>query len=167
MRMHRRHRAPEQNGAVYISAKADYVTRALLVLAAEPDGRPVTGATIARQQGMPTKFVENSLVDMKRSGLVSSVRGTAGGFKLAKPASRITIADIIRAVDGPLAEIRGERPEATVYEGPAEHLQYVWVAVRASLRNVLEQVTLADVVAGKIPRKVMKLTENPDAWKPR
>jgi Rrf2 family protein len=165
--MHRRRRAPEQNGPVYISAKADYVTRALLVLAAEPDGRPVTGATIARQQGMPTKFVENSLVDMKRSGLVSSVRGTAGGFKLAKPASRITIADIIRAVDGPLAEIRGERPEATVYEGPAEHLQYVWVAVRASLRNVLEQVTLADVVAGKIPRKVMKLTENPDAWKPR
>jgi Rrf2 family protein len=163
----RRSPAAEQNETVYISAKADYVTRALLVMAAEPDGRPVTGATIAKQQGMPTKFVENSLVDLKRSGLVKSVRGTAGGFKLAKPASRITIADVIRAVDGPLAEIRGERPEATVYEGPAEHLQYVWVAVRASLRNVLEQVTLADVVAGKIPRKVLKLTENPDAWKPR
>jgi Rrf2 family protein len=164
------HRGPapgEQNGQVYISAKADYVTRALLVMAAEPDGRPVTGAAIAKQQRMPTKFVENSLVDLKRSGLVKSVRGTAGGFKLAKPASRITIADIIRAVDGPLAEIRGERPEATVYDGPAEHLQYVWVAVRASLRNVLEQVTLADVVAGRIPRKVLRLTENPDAWKPR
>ena len=146
-----------QNEGVYISAKADYVTRALLVMAAEPDGKPVTGATIAKQQHMPMKFVENSLVDLKRSGLVASVRGTAGGFKLAKPASRITIADIIRAV---------ERPEATVYEGPAEHLQFVWVAVRASLRNVLEQVTLADVVAGKIPRRVLKLTENPDAWKP-
>ena len=157
----------DQNVGVYISAKADYVTRALLVMAAEPDGKPVTGAAIAKQQRMPMKFVENSLVDLKRSGLVASVRGTSGGFKLAKPANRITIADIIRAVDGPLAEIRGERPEATVYEGPAEHLQFVWVAVRASLRNVLEQVTLADVVAGKIPRKVLKLTENPDAWKPR
>ena len=107
---------------MYISAKADYVTRALLVMAAEPDGKPVTGAAIAKQQHMPMKFVENSLVDLKRSGLVASVRGTSGGFKLAKPANRITIADIIRAVDGPLAEIRGERPEATVYEGPAEHL---------------------------------------------
>ncbi len=115
---------------------------------------------------MPVKFVENSLVEMKRSGLVASVRGNAGGFKLAKPASRITIADVIRAVDGPLAEIRGVRPEALTYEGPAEHLQDVWVAVRASLRNVLEHITLADVAAGKIPRRILKLTEDPDAWKP-
>src|SRR5205814_10556648 len=136
-------------------------------VAAEPDGKPVTGAAIAKQQHMPMKFVENSLVDLKRSGLVASVRGTSGGFKLAKPANRITIADIIRAVDGPLAEIRGGRPQATVYEGPAEHLQFVRVAVRASLRNVLEQVTLADVVAGRIPGKVLNLTETPAASTPQ
>jgi Rrf2 family protein len=153
--------------AVHISAKADYAVRAMLVMAAEPDNRPIKGETIARSQNMPMKFVENTLVELRRTGLVASQRGTAGGFKLGKPASRITVADIIRAVDGPLAEIRGERPESTTYQGPAEHLQEVWVAVRASLRSVLDQVTLADIVAGKIPRRILKLTEDPDAWKPR
>ena len=153
--------------AVHISAKADYAVRAMLVMAAEPDNRPIKGETIARSQNMPMKFVENTLVELRRTGLVASQRGTAGGFKLGKPASRITVADIIRAVDGPLAEIRGERPESTTYEGPAEHLQEVWVAVRASLRSVLDQVTLADIVAGKIPRRILRLTEDPDAWKPR
>ncbi|MGB2756696.1 MAG: Rrf2 family transcriptional regulator [Acidimicrobiia bacterium] len=149
---------------MYISARADYVTRALLVLAAAPDGGPVTAASIAEQQHMPQKFVENSLVDLKKSGLVSSVRGNAGGFKLARPAAEITVADIIRAVDGPLAEIRGERPETMVYEGPAEHLQHVWVAVRASLRAVLEHVTLEQIVGGELPPPTTQFSDDPDAW---
>jgi Rrf2 family protein len=151
---------------VHISAKADYAVRALLVMAAAPDGKPIKGETIARSQNMPIKFVENTLVELRRSGLVASQRGTAGGFKLGKPAHHITIADIVRTVDGPLAEVRGERPDTITYDGAAEHLQDVWIAVRASLRNVLEHVTLADVVQGKIPKKILKLTENPDAWKP-
>lgn len=157
---------PGHNDAVQISAKADYAVRALLVMAADPEGKPIKGETIAKMQGMPVKFVENTLVELRRTGLVASQRGTAGGFKLGKPASRITVADIVRAVDGPLAQVRGERPEETAYEGPAEHLQKVWIAVRASLRSVLEHVTLADIVTGKIPRRILKLTEDPDAWKP-
>jgi Rrf2 family protein len=151
---------------VHISAKADYAVRALLVMAADPDGKPIKGETIARSQGMPIKFVENTLVELRRTGLVASQRGTAGGFKLGKPANHITIADIVRAVDGPLAEVRGERPDETSYEGAAANLQTVWIAVRANLRAVLEHVTLADMVNDKIPKRILKLTENPDAWKP-
>jgi Rrf2 family protein len=155
-----------KNDRVYISAKVDYAVRAMLVMAAEPNGKPIKGETIARSQNMPMKFVENTLVDLRRTGLVASQRGASGGFRLGRPAERITIADVIRAVDGPLAEIRGERPEATAYEGPAENLQLVWVAVRASLRSVLEHVTLADVVSGSLPPAILELTRNPDAWKP-
>jgi Rrf2 family protein len=155
-----------QNGAVHISAKAEYAVRALLVMAADPDNKPIPGEAIARSQNMPMKFVENTLVELRRTGLVQSQRGAAGGFRLGRPANRITIADVVRAVDGPLAEVRGDRPENAVYEGPAEHLQTVWVATRAALRSVLEHVTLADVVNGRIPKKILKLTEAPDAWKP-
>ena len=155
-----------QNGAVHISAKAEYAVRALLVLAADPDNKPIPGEAIARSQNMPMKFVENTLVELRKTGLVQSQRGAAGGFRLGQPANRITIADVVRAVDGPLAEVRGDRPENAVYEGPAEHLQTVWVATRAALRGVLEHVTLADVVSGRIPKKILKLTEAPDAWKP-
>jgi Rrf2 family protein len=151
---------------VHISAKADYAVRALLVMAAQADGKPIKGETIAKSQGMPVKFVENTLMELVRTRLVASQRGAAGGFKLAKPANRITIADIVRAVDGPLAQVRGERPEETSYSGPAEHLQTVWIAVRTNLRAVLEQVTLADVATGKIPDQIVKLTDSPDAWKP-
>jgi Rrf2 family protein len=158
--------AAGHNERVHITAKADYAVRALIVMAADPDGKPIKGETIAKSQGMPIKFVENTLVDLRRIGLVASQRGVAGGFKLGRPANRITIADIVRAVEGPLAEVRGERPEKTCYSGPAENLQTVWIAARASLRSVLEQVTIADVVAGTIPKRVLKLTENPDAWKP-
>jgi Rrf2 family protein len=154
------------NGPVQISAKADYAVRALLVLAADPENKPISGEAIARSQGMPIKFVENTLVELRRTGLVKSQRGAAGGFKLGLPPQRITIADVIRAVDGPLAEVRGERPENANYEGPAANLQTVWVATRASLRNVLEHVTLADVVNGKIRPRILKLAEPPDAWKP-
>jgi Rrf2 family protein len=152
------------NGAVHISARADYAMRALLVLAAAAGGGPVTAETLARSQTIPTKFLENILVDLRRAGLVTSHRGPEGGYALARPAGAISAADVIRALDGPLAEVRGLLPEATSYEGPAQHLQDVWVAVRASLRSVLEEVTLADIVSGRLPRSVARLTADPQAW---
>ena len=141
--------------------------RALLVLATETEGRPMKAESLATSQSMPLNFVENILAELKRSGLVLSQRGASGGFRLARPASVITVADVIRAVDGPLAEVRGESPDAIDYVGPAEHLRTVWVATRASLRTVLENVTLADVVAGELPVVVTDLTADPEAWSRR
>lgn len=149
---------------MHISAKADYAMRALLTLAATGDGESITADRLAKAQGLPVKFLENILVDLRRAGLVLSQRGAEGGYRLARPAAKITAADVIRFVDGPLAEVRGLRPEATTYEGPAEHLQEVWVAARASLRAVLESVTLADIAAGRLPRNVVKLAATADAW---
>jgi Rrf2 family protein len=106
------------------------------------------------------------LADLRRAGLVASQRGAEGGYRLARPSSEIYLAEVIRALDGPLAEVRGFRPEATSYDGAAEHLQQIWVAVRASLREVLEQVNLDDVVSGNLPPSVVKLTSDPDAWEP-
>ena len=140
--------------------------RALLALASRPDVVPVRAEDLARSEGLPVKFVENILVELRRAGIVSSQRGGGGGYRLARPASAITPADVIRALDGPLADVRGLRPEAATYEGSAEHLRDVWVAARASLRSVLERVTLADVVAGTLPPEVSALTTDPDAWKP-
>jgi Rrf2 family protein len=148
-----------------ISAKADYAMRALLVLAAATDDRPVRGQSIAETQGMPVKFVENTLGDLKRSGLVESQRGSSGGYRLGRPAHLITVADVVRAVDGPLAEVRGRRPETVKYEGAAENLQQVWIAARASLRAVLEHVTLAQIVNGELPAAIQDVVETPDAWK--
>lgn len=148
---------------MYISAKVDYAVRALCTLA-DANGNPVTADTLAQAQGLPAKFLESILNDMRRAGLLLSQRGAEGGYRLSRPAGSITVAEVIRPLDGPLAEVRGLRPEATTYQGSAEHLQDVWVAVRASLRAVLEQVTIADIVAGKLPRSVQKLTTDPDAW---
>lgn len=153
-------------GSVQISAKADYAVRALLVLAADPDQQPITGRTIAELQGMPSKFVENTLVQLRTSGLVRSQRGAGGGFRLGRPADEISIADVIRAVDGPLAHVRGARPEELDYAAPVQALQEVWIAVRASIRDVLERVTLADVASGRIPDHVAALTRDEDAWAP-
>jgi len=148
---------------VYVSAKVDYAVRALCTVA-DADGKPVTAESLARSQGLPSKFLESILNDMRRAGLLTSQRGAEGGYRLSRPADAITVADVIRPLDGPLAEVRGLRPEATAYQGPAEHLQDVWVAVRASLRAVLEAVTIADIVSGALPRTVRKLTTDPDAW---
>jgi Rrf2 family protein len=148
---------------VYISAKVDYAVRALCTLA-DADGRPVTAEALAKSQNLPAKFLESILNDMRRAGLLLSQRGAEGGYRLSRPADSITVAEVIRPLDGPLAEVRGLRPEATKYEGSAEHLQDVWVAVRASLRAVLELVTIADIVSGELPRSVHKLTTDPDAW---
>jgi Rrf2 family protein len=149
---------------VYISAKVDYGTRALLTLAATPAGSTVKAEALAESQKLPSRFVENILVDLRRAGLVTSQRGADGGYRLALGADEISVADVIRALEGPLADVRGLRPEDAHYEGPAEHLRDVWVAVRAALRSVLETVTLADIAAGELPVEVTQLIADPDAW---
>ena len=149
-----------------ISAKTDYAIRALLNLAShEPELVKVD--TIVREQGLPRKFVEAILGELRRAQLVRSQRGAEGGYALAKPANEITLGAVIRAVDGPLAEVRGLRPHETTYEGVAEHLPEVWIAVRASLRRVLDELTLAQVLSGKFPAQIAKLIAEPDAWLPR
>ena len=150
---------------MYISAKVDYAVRALCTLAAADTA--LTAEALARSQGLPAKFLESILNDMRRSGLVTSQRGPDGGYRLGRPADEITVADVMRPLDGPLAEIRGLRPEAANYTGAAEQLQGVWVAVRASLRSVLDEVTIAGVVSGNLPPHVRALTADPEAWESR
>lgn len=149
-----------------ISAKTDYAVRALLSLAVrEPELVKID--TVIGEQRLPRKFVEAILGDLRRAGIVRSQRGAEGGYALARPADEITLGQVIRAVDGPLAEVRGLRPHETNYAGVAEHLPDVWVAVRASLRQVLDETTLAQVLSGALPEHVRRLTNAPDAWLPR
>ena len=148
-----------------VSAKADYAIRAAVELAAAGDG-PVKGERIAQAQEIPPNFLENILADLRNAGIVASRRGADGGYWLARPADEVSLADVIRAVDGPLANVRGVRSEQLAYRGSAERLLDVWVAVRASLRSVLEQVTLADVASGELPAHVRELAADPDAWTP-
>ncbi|HZJ26341.1 MAG TPA: Rrf2 family transcriptional regulator [Acidimicrobiia bacterium] len=147
-----------------ISAKADYAVRAAAELATSAEGRPVTGETLAQRQDIPLKFLENILTAMRTAGIVQTRRGAEGGYLLARRADDVTVADVIRAVDGPLAAVRGEPPEGLTYPGPAEHLVEVWIAVRASLRTVLERVTIADLAAGRLPTAVRELAAEPEAW---
>jgi Rrf2 family protein len=151
------------------TAKVDYAVRAALVLAAaQPvDGSrrvPVKGADVAEAQGIPVKFLESILAELKRAGIVASQRGSEGGYWLARPAASVSVADIIRAVEGPLADVRGVRPESLDYEGDLEALQRMWVAVRANLRAVLEKVSLADLHAGELPAEVEAIAAVEDAW---
>jgi Rrf2 family protein len=146
-----------------LSAKADYAIRAAAELASSGDG-PVKGERVATAQDIPPKFLENILLDLKHAGIVRSQRGAEGGYWLARPAEEITLADVIRAVDGPLAYVRGTRPEDLAYGGSAAALRDVWVALRASVRRVLEAVTLADLAAGTLPGAVTELTDDPEAW---
>ncbi|MGZ4292157.1 MAG: RrF2 family transcriptional regulator [Gaiellaceae bacterium] len=148
-----------------VSAKADYAIRAAVELAAAGDG-PLKGERIAQAQQIPSNFLENILADLRNAGIVGSRRGADGGYWLARPAGEVSLADVIRAVDGPLANVRGVRSEQLVYEGSAAGLRDVWVAVRASLRAVLERVTLADVARGDLPEHVRDLAADPDAWAP-
>jgi Rrf2 family protein len=147
-----------------ITAKADYAVRAALELAAAPDGEPVKGEQLADSQRIPLQFLEHILLDLKHSRLVRAKRGARGGYWLARPADEITVADIIRAVEGPLANVHEWAPEDTEYPGPAERLRDIWIAVRASIRGVLEQVTLADVCEGSLPDEIEELVRDPDAW---
>jgi len=152
---------------VRVSAKADYAIRAMVELASAGGDGPVKGERISQAQSIPIKFLENILVDLRRGGLVESMRGSEGGYWLARPAAEISLAQVIRAVDGPLATVRGRRAEQLEFSGSAEPLREVWIAVRASLRGVLERVTLADVAAGELPAAVAALSRDADAWTPR
>ena len=149
-----------------VSAKADYALRAAAELAVAEGAGPVKGERLARAQDIPPKFLENILLELRHAGLVQSQRGVEGGYWLARPAAEITLAEVIRAVEGPLANVRGARPEAVEYAGVAEPLRQVWIAVRASLRGVLESVTLADVARGVLPASLDELLADPESWRP-
>jgi len=150
-------------GSVKVTAKAEYAVRAMLELTTTEDGL-LKGERIARSQGIPLKFLENILVDLRHADLVHAQRGAEGGYRLAREPEEITLGEVIRAVEGPLASVRGEPPERMAYEGSSENLRKVWVAVRASLRSVLDDLTLADVVADRMPEHIRRLTDAPDAW---
>jgi Rrf2 family protein len=150
---------------VKVSAKADYAVRAAAELAAaQPTNAPVRAEAIATAQAIPQRFLENILSDLRHAGLVTSQRGAEGGHRLAKPAAEISVADVIRAVDGPLAAVRGERPESVNYTGPAEPLQRVWIAVRTNLRDVVENVSLADLSNNALNDKITALADDPESW---
>jgi Rrf2 family protein len=150
---------------VRVSAKADYALRAIIELAASGDG-PVKGERIAQAQEIPLKFLENILGDVRQAGIVRSQRGVEGGYWLARPAEEITVAEVIRAVEGPIANVRGVGPELVEYAGSAARLQDVWIAVRANLRGVLERVTIADLARGDLPESIAELASDPEAWLP-
>jgi Rrf2 family protein len=148
-----------------VSAKVDYALRACAELAAAGQG-PVKGERLAQAQEIPLKFLENILLDLKHAGLVQSQRGAEGGYWLSLPPEEISLADVIRAVEGPIANVRGLRAEQVEYGGPAAPLREVWVAVRANLRSVLETVTLADLAGDRLPDEVAAIAADPDAWLP-
>jgi Rrf2 family protein len=150
---------------VRVSAKADYAIRAMVELAAAGGG-PLKAERISQAQEIPAKFLENIMGDLRNAGLVRSQRGAEGGYWLARPADEIDLAQVIRAVDGPLANVRGLRSEEVSYTGTAEPMRDVWIAVRASLRRVLEAVTLADVASGALPSEIAELISDEDAWQP-
>lgn len=151
------------NAAMHLSARADYALRAAIELAASEGGH-VTSEQLARAQQIPAKFLEAILTQLRRAGLVRSQRGPEGGFWLARAADEISLADIIRAIDGPLLGVRGERPEDLGYTGSAEPLKTVWIALRANERAILEEVTLAHLVKNDLPDRVRQLAGSPESW---
>lgn len=150
---------------MHISARSDYALRALLTLAAADD--PMTAEELASAQSLPVTFLEGILLDLRRGGILASRRGRVGGYRFARDPDKVTPADVIRILDGPLAEVRGQRPENTSYADAAEPLQQLWVALRANIRTVLEGVTIAELARGQLPRKLARLVDDPDAWTPR
>lgn len=158
---------------MHISAKSDYALRALIVMArraasdTDPDAAPLPAEVMATEQDIPQTFLLAILADLRRAGIVRSKRGQGGGWFLGRDAHRISVADVIRAVDGPLVSVHGRRPEAVAYEDSAAVLQLVWIAARSSLREVLESATLADLADGRLPDPVLARTESDDAWEPR
>lgn len=149
-----------------VSARGDYAVRAAVGLAAAYPAT-LTSQTLADEQAMPRKFLEAILSDLRRAGLVRSVRGAEGGYRLARPPEEVPVGAVLRAVEGPLAGVRGQRPEEIAYAGSAAHLSELWVAVRAAVRGVLDEVTLAQVVTGRLPSQVRHLVADPGAWQPR
>ncbi|HEY3010278.1 MAG TPA: Rrf2 family transcriptional regulator [Micromonosporaceae bacterium] len=151
---------------MHITARGDYAVRAALSLAAAYPSL-LSAQALADQQAMPRKFLEAVLADLRRAGLIRAQRGADGGYALARAPGDVTVGAVLRAIDGPLAGVRGLRPEETRYDGAAEHLPQLWVAVRAAVRDVVDEVSLADVVGGALPAHVRRLTERPGAWQPR
>ena len=147
-----------------VSAKAEYAVRAAMELAAAGEDRLVKKHEIVANQKIPPKFLENILSELRHAGLIESQRGADGGYWLTRPASEITVADVMRAVEGPLASVRSTRPEDLSYEGTAEPLQKVWVALRQSIRDVLEATSLEHLVSNDLPEPVTSELEIPDAW---
>jgi Rrf2 family protein len=152
---------------MHVTAKADYAVRAVVELASGSQEAPRKVDEVAKAQGIPVSFLENILTQLRSAGLVRSQRGPEGGYWLAHPPEDVNLAQVIRAVEGPLVGVRGLRPEEVVYEGSAESLQQVWLALRANLRKVLEHVTLADVASGKLPKDIVALTKQEEAWETR
>jgi Rrf2 family protein len=152
---------------MHVTAKADYAVRAVVELASGSQDSPRKVDQVAQAQGIPVSFLENILTQLRSAGLVRSQRGPEGGYWLAHPPEEVNLAQVIRAVEGPLVGVRGLRPEEVVYEGSAESLQQVWLALRANLRKVLEHVTLADVASGKLPKDIIALTKQEEAWETR
>jgi len=149
---------------MHVSARADYALRAVAELAGVASNERLKRDVIAARQNIPVEFLESVLLALKHAGIVQSQRGASGGFRLARPPSEISLADVIRAVDGPMTDVRGDRPETLEYVGPAERLQDVWIAIRASLREILEGTSIDDLVHGRMPAPVRRLTEDPEAW---
>jgi Rrf2 family protein len=151
-----------------ITAKVDYAVRSATELAAHQRDQgarvPMKGDAVATAQAIPVRFLESILAELRRAGIVGSQRGSDGGYWLARPADEVTVADVIRAVEGPLADVHGAPPEETVYEGAAAELQRVWIATRVALREVLEATTLADIAGGDLPAGVAERAERPDGW---
>jgi Rrf2 family protein len=152
---------------MHVTAKADYAVRAVVELAGSSQGSPRKVDEVAKAQGIPVSFLENILTQLRSAGIVRSQRGPEGGYWLAKPPEEINLAHVIRAVEGPLVGVRGQRPEEIEYVGSAESLQQVWIALRANLRKVLEHVTVEQVAAGKLPKDVLALTREEEAWQTR
>lgn len=150
-----------------VSAKTDYALRALIEMAARGSAGPVSAEEIGRAQDIPHGFLQAILADLRRSGIVLSQRGQSGGWRLARDPAGVSVADVIRSVDGPLVSVYGVRPESVTYRDRAAVLQPVWVAARAALRDVLEHVTLAQLSSGGLPVEVTSRTDNEDAWQPR
>ena len=156
-----------ENLGMHVTAKADYAVRAVVELAQSEQGAPRKVDEVARAQGIPASFLENILTQLRSAGVVRSQRGPEGGYWLARPPEQINLAHVIRAVEGPLMGVRGQLPEEVEYVGSAASLREVWVAVRANLRNVLENVTVADVASGNLPPEVLALTREEEAWEAR
>ncbi len=152
---------------MHVTAKADYAVRAVVELAGSSQAAPRKVDDIAQAQSIPVSFLENILTQLRSSGVVRSQSGPEGGYWLARPAEELDLAHVIRAVEGPLVGVRGQRPEEIEYTGSAEALQQVWIALRANLRKVLEETTVADVAEGRLPKEVAALTKADAAWEPR
>ncbi|MDF1603268.1 Rrf2 family transcriptional regulator [Nocardioides sp. YIM 152315] len=149
-----------------VSAKSDYALRALIEMASRVDGRAVSAEELGRRQEIPHGFLQAILADLRRAGVVMSQRGQSGGWRMGRPAAEVSVADVIRAVDGPLVSVYGLRPEAVTYNETADVLQHVWIAARDSLRDVFEQVSIQQLADRQLPDAVTARTAREEAWQP-